>query len=112
MREQDVRRTLKDVCDLLDRRAKAAPIAMGVALAMGAACGGDVVIKADAPSAESSTSTTANSDSGVDSMPILDVAFIIYGIDTTGVASDSTASDASDADGDVDYQVVVPYGVL
>jgi hypothetical protein len=47
MREDDIRRILKDVCDELDLRAlarrSAAPVAVGISMLVGSACGGQTI---------------------------------------------------------------------
>jgi hypothetical protein len=115
MREQDIRRIVKDVCEALDRRAKAAPIAVGVALAMGTGCAGTVTtVQADATatettrtSSETSTQDSATpSDSGspIDSSsPIDSEPMIVYGLaaaDSTVPATDGDSASDSDAEAD------------
>jgi hypothetical protein len=84
MREQDIRRILKDVCDNLDRHAaKAGSVAVGVAFAFSLGCSSSQQqamymaqfdgatdsseTEADATTSDAGTDSTAQADSAMDS---------------------------------------------
>jgi hypothetical protein len=114
MREQDIRRILKDVCEALDRqRAKAAPIAVGVALAMGAGCGGEaIIVQVDATASEtsqtSSEASTQDSATSTDSTSLIETEpMVFYGLATVDSTVPSTDSDsASDVDAEAETRYI------